>query len=608
MSPLFWQVAGVRNILLVIFEGIFNQMRKIYIRVLFLLCFILLKTGVIAQERFVINGAEFYASSIVYDDNGDIYLLVTNFKDSINIGGVLLDGTPTVFPYGTQKSTDMAVVKLNPDLSVAWIDVIQGETAISGPIGSLQFDELRNLYLFVWSSSGTKVFFSNGYILEKNYQTDDKKRALVTYNKTNGSIVTIEPFSFYDNSLHWASVKFLPNDKWLIQGYHYGYKTIRGIDTVFNHPKPGFIRASSFLALFNRQTNTYEWKTTLTSSSDYELSRHFRWSNAIVLENEVFFRISFRDSLYLEDQLLDFHHCYATGLCRVELDNGNLAYKVFSKTPCFPPSPSFVTLAPFQDGLLAQINVESSLIYNNTIFQVPKNGIGLYHAYLDRDYNINMVIPDTTLNLPLPYSNSLVLGDEYLITHLARNTEKWHILGQEVAFESKQSPTLLRALVSKDGKLKGIYEPISSGGFNDYGGIYAYGAQSHNDHVYEHFYLSGVDQLLGYQYDTTYGGYIFELNKNIISGYITPERRVNNLFPTFFNESQKDLTLVLKEDKRAEIAYYDLSGRVLKTYVLMTVNGVLHIPIPQASLSQGIYILRIEIPGRPPIIQKLLRM
>ena len=118
-------------------------------------------TGVHAQERFLVNGNYFNASNILYDDNGDVYLLINGYSDSINIGGHLLSGTPKINPWGIEKTPDMAVVKLNQDLSVAWIDVIQGESSTAGLNGELRFDEFNNLFLFAWSSSGTKLFFSN---------------------------------------------------------------------------------------------------------------------------------------------------------------------------------------------------------------------------------------------------------------------------------------------------------------------------------------------------------------------------------------------------------------------------------------------------------------
>lgn len=552
--------------------------------------------GLHSQERFLVNGNYFNASNILYDDNGDIYLLINGYSDSINIGGHLLSGTPQVYPGGIQKSPDMAVVKLNQNLTVAWIDVIQGEPSTVGFNGELRFDDFKNLFLFAWSTSGTKLFFSNGYILEKNYQTNESKRALVRYAKADGIIETIEPFSFFDNSLHWQTVNFLPNNKWIILGYHYGYSTLRGIDTVLSNPKPGFQRLSRYLALYNRQSNKYEWIKTLSSSNKIEVQL-FHIQTPVFHGNEMFFTTTIKDTLYLNGQVLDWDRKYQLCHFRIQIENGDVFYKSLGEFQDRIP----IELKKFNSGIVAHVPAYRSFTYAGESLNAPRNAFGLYHVMFDRDYNVKWVIADTTLAGGFTYP-SIAIGDDFMITHLSYNSTTWSILNEHVNFQNSEPYTLLRAIISKEGKLKGLYQPYAEAG------IFNYSIRAFQDMIYEGFTFGSANRFLNSRYDTTYGNRVFELTRKLVSGFATPSEREDFVFPTFFDETQSELLLVLKENANAEVSYIDLSGKILKTYNLKTADGVLVIPVPQRNMSTGIYILRIEIPGKEPIVQKLYRI
>ena len=556
----------------------------------FLLIFLIQLLGLasFSQSQFYINGKDFIKPSKIIDKEGNIYITLFNYQDTISINGILLDGTPKQQPWGIEYSPDLAVVKLNSNLEVQWIDVISGNNSMLVNIsGRLQFDGNENLVLELFASSD--IHFSSGEVSKNLAPSQAHQTILVNYDKNTGNIQNIRAFKYLEYATPLYAFKLLENGDWLIDGFLFRNPTLQIFDTTISVPYYGSPVNTSFIARYSPVENRIKWVSFLEAKMNVFVGKHFFDSK--IIEGDVLTgSVSSKDSLVINGNLRGVASSPYGGMnqfCRMDLKTGKVeVIKEINGVPTVGSYGEFIqtdfgyllATVPFDDFIFDQVNFPGHL---------PDFSLNSYLLKLDKDLNLIDYLSYEPILNPLEVPNLCLIQNK--IAHVSRveTSETIKVGNKSLDLTSNKESTVVVAYLDQNLNVENLEWPFDKGEVRNYDGFEI------KNKFFDEYWFGDASSTNFLNVDTNRGNNLWLIRKNPSFKYFTPDHKRFKIYPNVFDGNQEEIYIVLNANTDCEVFFYDQTGRILEQKRYSSTSLTLSIKIPQSKMSAASYFLKI---------------
>lgn len=541
------------------------------------------------QNQFFINGKSFYLSPRITDVDGNIYFTIYGYYETLSVNGNLLDGTPAVRNWGIEYSPDLAVVKLNADLEVQWIDVVSGNNSkLVSHFGRLQLDDNQNLYLEVFAKSD--IFFSNGVNSKIAFGLETHQTIFVNYNRHSGEIIKIEAFKFGESGTSIQNIDVLENGDWLVRGMCNAL-SFSLFDTVVDVPFYKNPMFSGYVTRYSPTANKLKWISFIAGKSPPFVGSNYLY-NSFVADKQIVGIISTYDSLFINGNLID----YTTGpsmynnlahLYKMNLETGKTTQTKLLTCVAYGPYGRFlktdygfvIATIPFYDFEFDRVKFEGNL---------PDNRVNSYLLNLDTAFKLLDHIKYEPLHNSLETPNLFMLNGKVVHVSAIKSNSEIAVGNKKVSLAGNTTTTALAAYFDENLNCEYLIWPFKQGTL-DY-----YNAYINKGVMYDEMRFGNAKTAPFKNVDYAYGSDLWVFRKNPTLQYVTPADKRFEVYPNVFDGDQNEIYIVFDEETDCEVALVDATGKIVVQEHYNSTALTVTIKIPQHKISSGNYFLKIK--------------